>query len=304
MSPAIDADARRRTRRALRRLVGVVEAGRSEPGVDARVEEWLYERWYAVPHPMPTRPPIVPGRESLLTVLRAAGGCAIRFEADWVALGTNPQGHCVAGRAETVRVAAPGDYVNLARGAVPVAPGDRVAVLDRRDWVDEPTGFWGLRSAAGEPSPPLVRLYLSVAHDRIGTVIRRLAAALGSVDARWSLKCPVAAEQFDRVDSLVVYVSAGAWTERRAKILASVCDLAPELRPAIPPLTLPLARGVAFAESPPAGRSFGLDRCHALAPGVREMLSRPAVPAARGLALLEASLVAAGVALDRPWACV
>jgi len=70
----------------------------------------------------------------------------------------------------------------------------------------------------------------------------------------------------------------------------------PVLVPATPLFARTLAPGIAFAESPPGGESFGINRCRLLAEGLLEGFAAGTAPEAAMLA----RLVAYGIAPDAP----
>ena len=279
-------------------------ASRNDRNAQADVlADWLYLHWYSFPATAWDSAPIPPGRTNLIPALRASLAATGRWETGWVALQIMPNNACVAGRGKLTRIVASGDYANVARPGVPVAPGDGLAVLDRFDWVDEPTGFWGARSLEAEPPHPHKRVYWSVGWDSVGTVLRRLVPVLDAAERPWSLKCPSQAAEFARVDSLVVYVAQADWPVFEPPIRALAPRLAAYLRDGVPPLTLPLARGVALADSPAQTQSFGQSRCVALADGVRKLIARTDIETSEAIALLKQCLHAHAIDPAKPWVC-
>jgi hypothetical protein len=305
---------------ALRRLLALVHRAPAEimalskvrSGTDvghadalAQIAAWLYRDWYtALPR---TELPIqlVPGREDLTTALRASVAGASRWEPGWVVMQTNATGVCVAGTKQMQRTLLPGEYVNLARPGVPVAPGDQVAVPQVLTWRDDATGFWCAQSHAREPTAPLVRIYFDVRPENVGFVLQSATTALDDLNICYTLKCPAFAAAYQRVDTLIFYLETSAWHRAHR----AVTSLAPmhqsHLRNAVPPLTRPLAAGIAFAEHPASGGSFGETRCNALAPAILSLILDGSQDAAwdlsRGVALLAAALSAAGIDPSRPW---
>jgi hypothetical protein len=73
------------------------------------------------------------------------------------------------------------------------------------------------------------------------------------------------------------------------------------LRAQLPPLTLALAPGLAFAEDPGTQQSFGESRCRALAPGVLSVLRDKAFSTEAALHSLIDALRAAGIDPEQPW---
>lgn len=306
--PATDVD------RALARLLTLVQSaarelqqlrenGAPETGattINGPIGNWLYAHWYSVPEPSTAAPPDITDTH-LTGGLRAVAASCSQWERGWVVMQPAAGGSCLAGRAGVVRPFRPGDYANLSRPGAPVMPGDTVAVMQRTEWVDEASTFWVTHADSGEPAHPLVRVYWSVAHDRIGWVLREVVRALDTADIKYSLKCPSRAAEYARVDSLVVYLEKSAWPRCRPLLKKLAAKLLPHLRTAMPPLTLKIAPGVAFAEDGSQSESFGQTRCTALVPGVLAVLDRHPLSRKQGLSLLKNSLRKNGVDPVQPW---
>jgi hypothetical protein len=267
----------------------------------SQLSAWLYANWYSIPDPRPEIPPVAPGREALETALRAALPASRRWHRGWVVVQCARNGFCLAGYRDRRRELRPGDYANLSRPGMPVMPGDRIAVTDCIDWLDAQTGFWCAQSLGREPSPPLSRVYWSVNHDQVGAVLADLAATLDVVEIRYSLKCPAYAAGFARVDSLVLYLEREGWPVASSLVAAVAARLGCALRDSIPPLTLKIAPGLAFAEDPGDGKSFGESRCDALAAGIAALTSSDTPEEGSGVSILARSLDAAGIDPAQPW---
>lgn len=270
---------------------------------DDTLPDWLYANWYTRPAAEQLARAIIPGRTSLVPALHAALASTGQWETGWVVLQALPGNKCVAGRNQFTRVLLSGEYANVARPGAPVAPGDGLAVLNRLAWLDEATGFWSARSLMAEPRHPLKRVYFSVGYADVGNVLKQLVPVLEKVGKAWSLKCPGQAHEFDRVDSLVVYVSSTDWPAFAMPIEAILPKLAPYLRDDTPPLTLPFGRGASTADSPLEDLSFGQSRCIALAPGVRTLVSTPGIRPPGALELLKQSLAKHAIDPAAPWKC-
>lgn len=261
---------------------------------------WLYENWYSVPGVAPA-----PASNRLQTNLPAAFRAALpsstRWLSGWVVMEIGDYGACVAGRRGQARELRCGEYVNVSRPGMPVMPGDGVAVMECVDWIDWPTGFWTTRSAAGEPTPPLIRLYWSVSEAYVGSILNNLTTALEGLGLRYSLKCPVSSVDFARVDPLVVYLERSAWEVAQNTVTELARDSEAYFRESSPPLTLRIARGVAFAEDPGANESFGQSRCRALAAGVIALLGESRRSVDRGIEILTQALEDANIDPECPW---
>jgi len=270
------------------------------PSVVEQLSLWLYATWYSVPDPSADTPHTIFGRSHLVSALRAAVPACARWQREWVVVQSAPDGSCVAGKQGRTRQLRPGDYANLARPGMPVMPGDNIAVTELLSWVEEQKGFWCAQSLIGEPAPPLVRLYWSAAQDQIGFVLREVAGVLERLAIPYALKCPIRAVDYARVESLIVYLGGETWSGAASAVTETAEKAGVHLRESVPPLTLRIARGVAFAQDPGDGQSFGQSRCRALASGVLALLDGNWSPA-DALTVLVDALRAAGIDPDRPW---
>jgi HopA1 effector protein family len=266
-----------------------------------RLARWLYATWYCALEPAEAAHPSSIDRENLAAALRASVSASTRWESGWVAVQVGLNGVCLAGRGTQTRELRPGEYVNLARQGLPVAPGDSVVVTELVEWTDQSTGFWCARSWVAEPRDPLVRLYFSVACDHVGYVLAELTATLDALKIPYSLKCPSLAAAYSRVDSVVMYLQADAWPHTASAIRAASRQVATHLRRVTPPLTKKIFPGVAFAEDPGNKQSFGESRCAALAPGALTLLADERFTTSSGIFALTESLRAAGIDPARPW---
>ena len=295
---------------ALRRLASLAqsEACRSlvcgasdDPSnVCEQLTGFLYAQWYSAVDEK-EESGVMLGRNDLTSALRASVASASRFQPGWVVTQSAHDGSCVAANQKQSRELRPGDYANLSRSGLPVAPGDAVAVTECVQWIDPELGFWYLQSAAGSPLDPLARLYWSTRHDQIGFVLHELTAVIDSQNIRYSLKCPFRSADYARVDSLIVYIEREEWPRLQPIVERVAALLKPNLRDVRPPLTRAIAPGVGFAENPGEKESFGENRCRALAPAVRSLSENKAASTEEALGRLISALVAARIDPERPW---
>ena len=90
--------------------------------------------------------------------------------------------------------------------------------------------------------------------------MRAATETLIDIEEPWLLACPTLPSRLRHSGSIVLYAPDDA--ELRDRVSAA---LSPYVRADTPPLCLPLRRGVAIAEHPGNGRTFGEHRCHLIA---------------------------------------
>jgi hypothetical protein len=138
-------------------------------------------------------------------------------------------------------------------------------VLDRLDHVG-PDGWWRTWNAAWAQARrgPLTRVLLSPRPDRLAQFVAQLTGALQRWSQPWLLACPTTPARLARAGSTVLFLPGAA-----PMPAAALNSIGATLRVGSPPLCRPLAPGVAVAQDPDTGMSFGEHRCHLVALAVR-----------------------------------
>lgn len=249
---------------------------RATPSEDDLAEA-LYRRWYLGIDGTGGTPPPAVGIPSaadvnLLDALRAAHADTGRWLEGWTVRAVSSRGRVLAGPPGPAggreRVLHRVDVLPHARPCLPPRPGDPVRVTARRDYVDEDGGFWFAAGGTWDETvipPDLVRMYWHVTRTGAPALVHHLTRALGDEGVPHSLKVTCGEPPVDRPDAAVLYVEdAFADGALRACARAWPC-VAAHLRPGVPRLALELASGVALAEDPGTGDSFGQHRCGVVA---------------------------------------
>ena len=262
---------------------------------DGTLADWLYWNWYAalpsVRPPEPAPPPF----DRLGGALNALVDRVAPWEGDWIVLLLGADGLILAGRGSIQRMASPGRFASVDRPGLPPVPGERVWLAPLISFVDPATGQWAAQSPQ-MPEAPMRRFYFSVGPAHVGPLAAALAALLHRRSLRFSMKCPGAAAGFDRTDALVLYLAREDADAAEETIVATALATGVPMREGRPALTRALAPGIATADDPGDGRSFGQARCALLAAAIAS------APGERRLAeVLTVALVDAGIDPAEPW---
>ncbi len=261
----------------------------------------LYSRWYARWWP-PTD--ITPAVEDAGVVprVRAAHAATACFDTGWVVNSVGFFGDIAVTRNGDELYVERGDYVNLTRLAAPVRARDTVAVTMRRDRSAPEEGWWYTWGSAGPPpAPPLLRVYWNCGSEAAATVVRAITTVVERSAVPYMLKCPSSGALFGRCDSVVLYISPDVWNSIKQGLKEAYDRVAKNLRAEVPRLALRLGPGVAIAEDPADGRSFGESRSRAVADGVIDVLLSGLAETEQVAATMAARLAAHGISPARPY---
>ena len=151
---------------------------------------------------------------------------------------------------------------------------------------------------------------MRVASIRARPIAAPLARAKGIASRHWvpgaaglaaRLKVVNDPASYDRCDSGVLYLRRADWTAARAVVSAVLAEVGPALRGRTPALTKPLAPGLAVAEDPGGGESYGLTRCTQIAEGIARAHEHGVESHDERVALVVEALTEAGVDVDAPY---
>jgi hypothetical protein len=232
-----------------------------------------------------------------LAAANAGGGC---LEPGWRLVGEE-DGRRVVERSG-LRLWVSDQEIEAEEGAPRI--GDVVAVRLAAGLPAVSPGFYtarGERGFSAEGAPRFDRLYLDLRPEGAVPFVREATRRLNLARLAFSAKVVDDPDGFDRRDAAVLLFERGD----RARALAAADELraalAPYLDHGAPAMTLPLAPGLAFAEDPGGGQSFGLHRCLLLAEAAVTAAERGVGAAGERLEVVRERFAQAGTTLDAPY---
>jgi hypothetical protein len=163
-----------------------------------------------------------------------------------------------------------GEY-RRAHAGVGTSIVDGVPVLDRNDRIGS-DGWWRTWNTTWRPRSTTARVLLTPQAEANAALVGELTSRLR--DVPYVLAAPTDSARLATSGSVVLYVP-------RLSTLSPdlVTALGPLLRPDSPPLCLPVAPGVAVAQYPDNGMTFGEHRCHLVAIALRSSFGDQALSA-------------------------
>jgi hypothetical protein len=242
--------------------IAVAIAGQAGPV--AGLAEALYAHFYCAPT---TVQPSAMDPAAFLAGLRAANPVAPRYEQGWTVAGIDRSGILLAEASGRRRVAALAEIVPYAGG---LAVGQPVRLALPREMVSGPGGHYIIlgRPIGDVRAGRQVRFYWNISPDGAAPFLAAIGTGLDRRRIPFQAKVPADPNFYGRADCGVLYLDGEDVEAALDVIAASHEALAAFLRPEVPLFTRRLAPGLAFAESPSSGDSFGMHRCRLIAEGL------------------------------------
>ena len=254
-----------------------------------------------------TEPPVVvedaEPDSALVRALRRANASRNRWDRGWWIEPPGDADQFVVRKKRKARLVRPGEFMLDDPYIWPPSFGASVRLRVPRDARHLQTGFY---FAFGETAPPpgasfdLVRLYWNVQLAGAPGLVHSLTKTLNRFHVPFRLKCLTIPAHYDRVDAAVLFVQKRYFPITAQVVADTWSALEPHLGQATPLFTLRLAPGLAMAENPADGSSFGKSRCRLLAEGLWDAHVAVAdMPADRHDCVAE-RFGAAGLSLEQP----
>jgi len=117
-------------------------------------------------------------------------------------------------------------------------------------------------------SAGLLRFYWHVTSSDAAKLMHSVTSALNAKHVTFRFKALTNEADYTRCDSAVLYIQCVHYKAVRPLLEQIYWEIGPRLHPQVPVFTKELAPGLGFAEQPPSGNSFGMERCRVLAEGM------------------------------------
>jgi hypothetical protein len=185
-----------------------------------------------------------------------------------------------------------------------IEPGVQLSLRFPKDSLSISPGFYMAHSdeafAAGD-SETLLRIYWNLTREGAVPFMGSATSMLNQAHLAFRLKVLNDPDQFDRCDAAVIYVRKRDFDAVFEIVGEIYPEVDPFLRPATPAFTKPIAPGVAVAEDPAQGESFGMHRCGLLADGMIRAHEQGREADHERLRTVEERFAKAGISLEKPF---
>jgi hypothetical protein len=236
-------------------------------GLEAALAVDLYQRLYLRPGAAAATPPADDlGRRDLVAALSAANSGRGTWESGWSVRRFEDGGRRIAVAREGLVFWVDSNGLRVPGGAL--RPGAACRVRVDKEMRNLVPGFYVAlgdaeedRDDPGDDSEPLVRYYWHLTCESAAPLVREAATRLNAAVVPFVLKVRNDPAGFRRADAGVLFVRRrylGRLGDTIEQVHAAV---AAGLRPEVPLFTMWLGHGLAMAEDPGGGQSFGQHRC-------------------------------------------
>jgi hypothetical protein len=200
--------------------------------------------------------------------LSSANAGQPRWDNGWQIARIETSGQVVAQKAGKTRPVWPGEFLSFDGPGVAPRVGSHISVYFAHESRTMQPGFYFAFSEAESDATDesrLTRFYWNVNEQGAVPLTRWITLTLNRFQIPFRYKCMTTSGQFDRLDAAVLYVSKKLFRISAELLAAGRAALQEFLRPETPIFTRRLAPGLALAEDPGNGESFGMNRCRILA---------------------------------------
>jgi len=271
-----------------------------------KLQECIYRLCYTRPFDG-TFLPATPHRDAdpeLLRDLQNANAARTHHEQGWRIEQVHESGKILASKNGVSRWFLPGRFLTDRGPGFSAKEDGPASIYMPRDSTTEQPSFYmayGETVSHDEEHKDILRFYWNVAVTGAPLLMALLTRELNRFQVPYLFKCGSRPEVYQRNDAAVLYINR-RYYGIAGRIIASIYPgLAPALQADTPLFTRRLADGLAFAEDPADGKSFGVNRCTIVAETLRTCYEQSLETVEQRLAELEKQFRDRGIDPQRPY---
>ena len=240
--------------------------------------------------------------DSIEMELSAANTTRERWDYGWRVTQILADGSLYAMKHDQSRRLRPGEYM-FQDPAAPAQPGAWIrAFLSKEDVLSQP-GFYIVQPEIA-PSftdfQSLVRLYWNISPDCAPELLHLVTGRFNALRVPFQFKTLRYRSQYSRADSAVLFVG-WRYTGIALRLASEIhADLRRHMKPYTPLFAKQLLPGLALAEDPGNGQSFGMSRCSLLAQSVVNAWQQGQQSQESRMSILRGLFDKTGLNLDHP----
>jgi hypothetical protein len=287
-----------------RKTVLALTAEAARTHLVAQLRQVLYLGFYAVGAPVAdATPPARPARcPDFVQALSAANSSHGHWSWGWTVTSIEEDG-AVSAELDGLRLLAPGGAWRGSERS-PIHVGSTVELLMPKEQLGISPGFYLAHGNVDlDPGSErrIVRVYWNT---NAAGAVKLMASLTDGLNARglaFQLKVMAHPDCFTRRDAAVLYLRGDDFDAAAPALARARAVAAGQIGAAVPAFTKPVAPGVAVAENPSEGTSFGWHRCGLLAEAIVDGHERRLGTIERRVDVVGERFAEAGLSLDTPY---
>lgn len=271
-----------------------------------KLQECIYRLCYTRPFDG-TFHPATPHRDAdpaLMRDLQSANAARAHHEQGWRIEQVHESGKILASKNGVSRWFLPGRFLTDRGPGFSAKEDGPASIYMPRDSTTEQPSFYmayGETVSHDEEHKDILRFYWNVMVTGAPLLMAMLTRELNRFQVPYLFKCGSRAEVYERSDGAVLYINR-RYYGITVRIIASIHPrVASFMQPDTPLFTRRLAAGLAFAEDPPDGKSFGVHRCTIVAETLRACYEQNLETKEERLAELGRQFRNRGIDPERPY---
>lgn len=241
-------------------------------------------------------------KNEFMNTLSAANQSTESWDPYWTVVSTDASGIVYIQKNGLLRTLVPHEWKPEQPLNGPLQVGASISVLNRKERRDLQPVFYYVYSKAFMPQGiSLGRFYFNVDPSIIAAFIQQLTTDMNRVQVPFLFKCLNHPLLYVRADSAVLYIEK-KYFSITAKILQHIIRNNPSFfTEPVPLFTKPIANGVAYAEDPGNGKSFGMFWSEMMAEGIIKAHEKGITQTNDIIALVLAEFEKNGVDITKPY---
>ena len=275
----------------------------AKTSLERRVAQVLYDQFY-MRQRSPEASRELDGIEDMLPQLRAANATELTWDEAWTVYRHGTEGRVYVKKGDRSRAAGAGAYIcdEMTGGIPPLGSTVRLRVYPENCQLQ--ADFYhsfGRQLVDQYDEFDAVRIYFNVYAHGAATLLKVISTCLNRYEVPFHFKTLRKQKQYGRADAAVIYLARRYFSFAWQLLDEELGQLHSIFHPDVPLFTKYIMPGVAIAEEPGNGESFGMHRCRLVSEAIVPILPLRELPQSEVIGRIKTRFENEGLNLARPY---
>ena len=242
--------------------------------------------------------------DNLLQSLSEANTSRDQWDSGWQIHRLLPSGQILAHKHGLIRLLWAGEFINTEGPGMSPKEGANITIFVPRESRTIQPGFYfafGEAVTDQQDDYSVLRFYWHIDGANVAKLVRLITQSLNRFQVPYRLKCPNNLALYQRIDATVLYISRRFY-RITAELLKDVHrEIQISLKPETPLFTKRIAHGLAVAEDPGNGESFGMHRCRIVAEAIWQVYTQGSQTEQARLEEVASKFASYGLSVNQPY---